>query len=299
MAAARKSSAEASTLRGVTRVDYRLLPEVSLLGLVSAQCHATEPAGGGCEHVEPTGRVGAGLRHKGFTAFVNFSRYERQPTLGELYGAGILVRGNAELRRELGVSGDVGARGVVSAGPLSVQAETSAFVRQATDLVAYARAAQGYVVPINVGSARVAGLELGVVARAFGHVELGCNATLLDPRDTTAGRRLQNDLLPFMSRLVLAPRVLVTTGDLTGLVLGRADLGADLGYLSSRFADAAGLIVIPSQTTLGITGAATWWRGILVTRLRVANVLDTQRFDIVGYPLPGRSLYASIEVHTP
>jgi len=172
-------------------------------------------------------------------------------------------------------------------------------VRSASELVAYARAAQGYVVPINVGRARVAGLELGFGARAFEHLEAGCNVTLLDPRDTTPGRRLQNDVLPFTSRLVLAPRILLTTGELSSRGLSRADLGADLTYLSNRFADAAGLIVIPEQATLGVTGMAAWLEGTLITRLRLTNATGSQRFDIVGYPLPGRSLYGSLELHTP
>jgi iron complex outermembrane receptor protein len=102
-----------------------------------------------------------------------------------------------------------------------------------------------------------------------------------------------------MSRLVLAPRVLLTTGDLEHKVLKRAELSADLVYSSNRFADAAGLIVIPEQATLGVTAAATWLSGMLISRLRLANVLDAARFDIVGYPLPGRSVYASLEVRSP
>jgi iron complex outermembrane receptor protein len=102
-----------------------------------------------------------------------------------------------------------------------------------------------------------------------------------------------------MSRLVLAPRLLLSTGGLRGRALKRADLSADMTYLSNRFADAAGLIVIPDQTTLGLTAAATWLSGVLVTRVRLANVLDAPRFDVVGYPLPGRSVYGSLEVHTP
>jgi iron complex outermembrane receptor protein len=102
-----------------------------------------------------------------------------------------------------------------------------------------------------------------------------------------------------MSRLVLAPRLLLTTGELSGSALKRADFSADLSYLSNRFADAAGLIVIPDQTTVGLAGAASWLSDVLVTRVRLANLLDTQRFDVVGYPLPGRSIYGSLEVHTP
>ncbi len=231
--------------------------------------------------------MGVGWRGPGYTLFANLSRYQRQPTLGELYGAGVLVRGNAELRPELGLSADGGARGLVRLGDWALHAESSAFVRGASDLVTYARAAQGYVVPVNVGRARVVGLELGVGARAFEHLDVGCNVTLLDPRDTTEGRSATKRLSAVMSRLVLAPRVSVTTGELSGRALKRADFGADLTYLSNRFADAGGLVVIPDQTTLGLTGAASWLSGVVVTRLRLANVLDAQRFDSRRLPVAG------------
>ena len=283
----------------MARLAWKFWRNASVFGLLGAQCRSTEPGERGCEHFEPTGRVGAGWRGDGYTLFANLSRYQRQPTLGELYGAGVLVRGNVALRPELGLSADAGARGLLRVGAWSLHAEASGFVRSAEELVTYARAAQGYVVPVNVGQARVAGLELGLGARAFEHLEVGCNVTLLEPRDTTPNRRLRNDFLPFMSRLVLAPRALLTTGELSGKTLKRADLSADLTYLSNRFADAAGLIVIPEQTTLGVTGAASWLAGVLVTRVRLANALGAQRFDIVGYPLPGRSVYASLEVHAP
>jgi len=290
---------KASALAGVARLDWKFWREASVFGLMAAQCRATEPGARGCASFEPTARLGVGWRGEGYTLFANASRYQRQPTLGELYGAGVLVRGNTQLRPELGLSADAGARGLVRLGKWALHAESSVFMRGASDLVTYVRTAQGYVVPVNVGKARVLGLELGVGARAFEHVDVGGNVTLLEPRDTTEGRRLQNEFLPFMSRLVLAPRLALTTGDLRGQALKRADLSADLTYLSNRFADAGGLIVIPEQTTLGVTAAASWFAGIVVTRVRVANVLDAPRFDIVGYPLPGRSVYASLEVHAP
>jgi len=292
-----EAAAKATTLRAATRLEWQS-GALSVYGLVAGQCRATEPGDSGCARLEPTGRVGAGYRGAGFTLFVNASRYQRVPTLGELYGVGLLVRGNPALRPELGISADAGLRARVRRGGFELSGESSAYVREARELVSYARAAQGYVVPVNVGRARVAGLELGLGLRAFERVELGCAATLLDPRDTTDHRRLQNDVLPFMSRLVLAPRLRVMTGERSG-ILSRAELGADLVYTSNRFADAAGLIVVPEQTVLGMSAAASWWSGALVTRLRLANLLDAPRFDIVGYPLPGRSVYASLEIRSP
>jgi iron complex outermembrane receptor protein len=154
------------------------------------------------------------------------------------------------------------------------------------------------VVPLNVAQARVSGVELGAALRGYDLAEIGCNLTLIDPRNTTPDALTRNDILPFTSRLVVAPYALISTGERPG-TLQRADLGVDVVYLSSRFADAAGLIVIPEQTTLGVTASAGFWGGILISKLRFANVLDRPRFDIVGYPLPGRSVYGSLELHTP
>lgn len=293
------SVGKTAALRGVGRLAYELWPAFTLSGLISVQCRTSQPANSGCDPIEPSGRLSLGFRGRGFTWFANLSRYQREPTLGELYGAGVLVRGNRTLRSELGVSADVGVRASVRRGPLLLTAEASAFGRTARELVAYARAAQGYVVPVNVGRARVLGLELSGAARLFERAELSLAASLLDPRDVTPGRRLENDVLPFMSRLVLTPKLRLSTGELEGRALKQADLSVDLSYLSNRFADAAGLIVIPEQATLGVSAAATWLAGVLVTRLRVADALDAARFDIVGYPLPGRSLYAALEVRTP
>jgi vitamin B12 transporter len=295
----RESSASASLLRGALHAAFRVLPRLSLFGLVAAQCRTLRPGPDGCRELEPTGRIGAGYEAGHSTVFVNFSRYQREPALGELYGAGILVRGNAELRPELGLGAELGARTEQRFRRWGLFGSTSAFLRSAEDLVAYARTAQGYVVPLNVKSARVAGLELSAGVKALEHVQLEGNATLLDGRDTTEGRRLANDVLPLSSRLVLAPRLLLTTGELEARTLQRADVAFELTYLSNRFADAAGLIVIPEQTTLGVSAALSWLSGALISRARLANALDAERFDIVGYPLPGRSLYVSLEAHTP
>jgi iron complex outermembrane receptor protein len=296
---AAESSARASSLRGAGRLEWRSAWGASVFGLLAAQCRATTPGPGGCRDVEPTGRVGVGLRGADYTAFLTVSRYQREPMLGELYGAGLLVRGNAELRPELGVGAELGARASKRFAAVEAHASASVFGRQASDLIAYARSAQGYVVPLNVRSARVLGVEASLGALLLQHLGLDCGITLLEPRDTTEERRLENDYLPFSSRLVLAPRLRVTTGELAGRALSRAELSVDASYLSSRFADAAGLIVIPEQTTLGVSAAASWLSGALVTRARLANALDTDRFDVVGYPLPGRSVYVSAELHSP
>ncbi len=290
--------AVAVNLRAASSLEWQAASGLWLRGLLAFECRSAGQAGARCGAVEPVGRVGLGIQGSGATIYANLARYQRQPTLGELFGAGILVRGNDQLRPELGLAADVGVRATRAFGPrLSLNGEASAFTRSVEQLVAYARTAQGYVVPLNIGAARVSGLELGAGAELLGHVTASCNVSLLDARDTTEGRRLRNDILPFSSRLVASPRVSVTTGRLARGSLQRAEAALDMIYLSNRFADAAGLIAIPEQATLGVSAGVHWLAGALVTRARLANALNAARFDVVGYPLPGRSLYVSAEAH--
>jgi hypothetical protein len=66
-------------------------------------------------------------------------------------------------------------------------------------------------------------------------------------------------------------------------------------YQSSRYADAAGLAVIPEQSSLDAELLAQTRGGALTLRVRAADLLDGQRVDVVGFPLPRRSAFASLE----
>jgi iron complex outermembrane receptor protein len=167
------------------------------------------------------------------------------------------------------------------------------FVREAQDLVAYQRSAMGYVRPFNVGSARVAGLEALAAYSIPQHALFELSATLLDPRNTSATRPV-NDVLPYQPRLTLSPRVEVQAR-LPVQPLDGGKLAVAYFYESSRFADPAGLVLIPDQGSLDVEIEVTAWRGLLAVRGRIANLLDQTRFDLVGYPLPGRAAYAAME----
>jgi iron complex outermembrane receptor protein len=170
----------------------------------------------------------------------------------------------------------------------------SGFVRRADDLIAFVRSAQGFAVPENIDDARVAGVEAQAGAGLLRWFALDASATVLDPRDTTPNRLVVNDLLPFQSRLVVAPRLSFETH--AGYAwLDRIRLEARWIYQSSRYADAAGLAVIPDQSSLDADALAQTRDADFSVRLRVTDVLDTQRYDIVGFPLPRRAGYLAVE----
>jgi vitamin B12 transporter len=264
-------------------------------GLGALECHGTSGPDGSdrCGTLLATGRVGAALRAgEHLTMLANLGRAARVPTLGELYGVSPAVRGNPELVPETSVSADLGLR----AGAGRVSAEVYAFSRWVNDLTAFRRSGFGYVRPFNVGTARVLGAELYATGDAANHLRAELALTALDPRDTSEDRQLTNDLVPYQSRLVATARSeLYARRPLGPGALERVALGGRVSHRSSRVADAAGLIVLAAQTTFDLDVTALLLSERIALRAAVENVLDARRFDVLGFPLPGRSYHAAAE----
>jgi iron complex outermembrane receptor protein len=285
--------------RDASRIDASARVEIDRdlsLALVGAlERHATL---GGSDHSEvlaPAVRAGAELRlDEHVSLLANVVRSTRVPTLGELYGVSAIVRGNPALVSETGHSVDLGARAALRGDDLSLGGDVFVFARVADDLVAYRRASFGAVRPYNVGRARFLGLEFSGNALAFDHARLDVALTLLDPRDLSEGRQIENTLLPFQARLVGSARL-----ELFADGLGRIDrvaVGASAQHRSSRVADPAGLVVIEEQWTLNSDLAVLLVDRRLALRLAAENLLDSEQFDSVGMPLPGRRYYGSAEL---
>ena len=282
-----------------------VLRGVSVRPLAALECHDTAAStatttiddGGECDEFEPTGRLGVLGVVDEFSAFAGFGRYVRVPTLGELYGTSVVVRGNPRLVSETGTTLDAGARfSRRLEGELApLWAAVSAYTRQSSELVSFVRTAQGTVVPVNVGEARVRGLEVEAGVGFLRHFSAETAVTALDARDRTSDRTRENDILPFRSRLVLASGIRATTGPTGRSWAEELTLGARHLYQSSRYADLAGLAVIPEQHVIDLDASVAALGGGLVLRARLANVLDGARYDVVGFPLPGRSAFVSLE----
>jgi vitamin B12 transporter len=166
-------------------------------------------------------------------------------------------------------------------------------VRWTRDLIVFSRTAQGYIVPENRERSRTLGAELELGAEPVQGLRLDASLTLTDARDTTAERVTANDVLPFLPRLVFSPGVAYARS-LDFESVDRVALYARYVHQASRYADRAGLAVIPEQDSLEVGGEADF-SGFVTARVRVENVLDQNRFDVVGFPLPGTTVFASFE----
>jgi iron complex outermembrane receptor protein len=298
--------------RGAVSAHWAVSDAFGLHSTVSAECNGTSAGGrtpwsfpdyptepsalDACARVDPSGRVGVEVGPSEFTVLANLGRYVRVPTLSETYGISGAVRGNSELLPERGVTLDLGVRARhASDGTLFSRAylDLFGFVRGADHLIAYQRSSLGYVRPFNLGSARILGAELLAGMRPLPFVLFELAGTALDPRDTSDDR-LPNDVLPYQSRLTLVPRAEVeaTPG---GTVVQRVKTSVSYFFRSNRTADRAGLVIIPAQGFLDVDVEVAMFGEHLFARLRIANVLDQLRTDLVGYPLPSRAAYAALE----
>jgi iron complex outermembrane receptor protein len=143
----------------------------------------------------------------------------------------------------------------------------------------------------------VRGVELGAGATWLAALRAETALTLLDPRDTTPSRVYANDVLPYRSRLVLSQLFEIFDRQAWRAVgIGYAALGARISHRSSRHQNPAGVAPIPRSTTVDLEGVAKLGGDHLALRASLTNLFDTDQFDAVGLPLPGRGAFASAEV---
>jgi hypothetical protein len=104
-------------------------------------------------------------------------------------------------------------------------------------------------------------------------------------------------VLPYRSRLVLSQSFEIFDADAwPALGVGHAALGVRISHRSSRHQNPAGIGPIPHHTSVDLEGVAMLGGDHLALRGTLTNLFDTDQFDAVGLPLPGRGAFASAEV---
>lgn len=305
-------NARRSFLRAALQGAVRPLERLTLRALGSAECHGTALGGavpwasagdvqaldgrGACGTREFSGRFGVSVDATWVEVLATAGRYARVPTLAELYGTSGVVRGNTALVPETGLSVELGTRSsaALSHALAGLEFDVFGFARTADELISYQRASVGYVRPYNVGSARVLGLEAQLGQSPGPYVSWELAATLMDPRDTSDTRPVRN-VLPHQPRTTLAPRVELHSLRHAGR-FNHAKVSALYLYQGARFADRANLIAIPEQGSLDVEAQLSFLDEHVLASARVANLLSQTRFDLIGYPLPGRAVYVSAEL---
>lgn len=238
--------------------------------------------------------------------------YVRLPTVSELFGNRGSIIGSPELRPERGPSTDVGVVWAPSK-PLGIVdrilVEASAFGTRAKDTIAFEPS--GLVTrALNVSNSQSYGGELVASARLARAVSLTANYTRLVTQQLSDDASYANKALPRQPGHAIYARV-----DVLRRVLGRrASLWLDGSYQSTTYLDQANLRSVPGRVLAG-AGARLELAGGLAVAFAIENATDeriqylpldppprpdltetpTALVDLAGFPLPGRTLYVSLD----
>ncbi len=265
-----------------------------------------------------TPRLGVRLRpHRAVRLRASAGRYFRPPTLVELFGDRGYAVGNAALRPESGWNADGGlAFDVPVSGGARLQGTAAGFFTRAEDLIAWVQA--GFVTrPENFPGARIAGAEGRLDARFLGGAgDLHAAYTFLhtanlDPDPARHGKPLPGRPAHHATAgLSLAPEVAPD-----GVRL-RPQVGYEVELVAATALDPSGRYVLPARIFHAITFGLTVDERLRLS-LAVRNLADRRTAyvrppvgnvdgpirvpiaDVLGYPLPGRSLWLSVAVVLP
>jgi iron complex outermembrane receptor protein len=226
---------------------------------------------------------------------VNVSSSVRFPSLYELFGNTGAVLGNPSLKPEKGLTLDVGIlhRAAWLPDDWTWTLEGHVFHTQLEDLIQFTQNAQGVARADNVDSARMLGVELGSYADLFRHVRIRMSYTWMDTENTGRIKSRQGKQLP------LRPEHKVYAS-LAGYfqfslwALQELGVSVDIEHLSGNYLDATNLVELPERTIWGASIYGVLLDGQLRTDISFRNVGDSQVIDLIGYPLPGFSVMATL-----
>ena len=216
-------------------------------------------------------------------------RFHREPSFSELFVDRGLVRGNPDLEAERGTNAEVGARW----SPASELAFGAAlFASRRRELIATVYDARGVGRAVNVGRARVEGVELSASWEPAPAWRLSANATFQDARTVSDVSRLDGRQVPGEAREAIHARVRFSPHR-------RWNLWVEADGRDRRFYDTAN--VLPADDGWLANAGLDWTGRRLKAAFAVHNLGDRNVEDYNGFPRPGRafSLNLSIDLGSP
>ncbi len=230
----------------------------------------------------------------------NVGRNERAPSFSELFGNRGSIRGNPELVPERALNADLGIdvrRERI--GPLAaLRFEAVGFASTVDDLIVLVQNSQRTAIFRNVDRARSYGVETSLATRVGEYVRARATYTYEVAHDESGLAGRDGNVLPGRPKHDLYAR--------TELGGDGGRLFYELAFIAENFLDQANFLLVNSRAvhTIGVDAnvAALGRRfgsprlaGVpLALTVEVRNVTDNQVEDVAGFPLPGRSFFATV-----
>ncbi len=236
-----------------------------------------------------TWKVGArGYVTEWLEARGNASTSFRAPSFTELFGDRGSIIGNPKLDPERGFNWDIGLAFVPLDGDFlrAVRLEAIYFYSDVDDRILFIQNSQRTAVAENVASSRSQGVELTAAAHFPAGFRASANATFQATEDLSPAPSRHGNDLPGQPRNDVAMRVEWRERPVT--------LFTELEYIGSNFLDPANLEEV-SDRVLVSSGFKIRVTDEITLAFDARNLADDRVSDVIGYPLPGRSFFGSVE----
>ncbi len=218
----------------------------------------------------------------------NVADYMRVPNFFELFGDKGAVVGNTDLKAEGGQNRDVGFRlhkdrAVFAEGLVW---EVVYYNNEVDNLIQFIEKSAAVSIPKNIGKARIWGIEMNTSAVLWGFFRLGGNYTFQEAVNRSPIPHLKGKILPNRPKTELSAKV--------EFLLGWGRIYYEHNFEGDNFLDQANLRPVIKARTVVNLGISIRLFGHLKSTFEVKNISDNQIADIVGYPLPGRSYFITL-----
>lgn len=231
-----------------------------------------------------------------FSARIGWSGAARTPTLAELFGNDGTIAGHAGLRDERSQTLDAGVGGRRAWGPLRLSGELSAYASQVHDLIGLRRVQAHQARYENISGATLWGGEAAGRALWRQRWELSGWYGALVGRDDSGDPAYQGRALSMRPRTRWGLRL--SLHGRPAPRLGRAGLWAALRWQAGHYTDRSNRVAVPPRSDLDLGVTAQSRDGRVRLQVRVDNALNHANFDLVGFPLPGRTLMVTLGLRT-
>jgi iron complex outermembrane receptor protein len=218
----------------------------------------------------------------------NVGRYYRLPTFLELFGNLGSITGNADLQPESGLNRDAG----VIVNLPRVGAVDRLFVEavyldnEIDNLILFFPNSQYTARPSNIGSARIRGWELSAAASIGARLQLSANYTRLVTEDTSD--------IPYYNGNQLAGRPQDDVLLVGAYRFDRWKVTWETHYIGSNYLDRANMREVGARGLHNLVLQAFLRVPGMTLSLEGRNLTDDRAADVSGFPLPGRSFYATL-----
>jgi outer membrane cobalamin receptor len=223
----------------------------------------------------------------GFELRANWAQASRAPDFLELFGNQGSVTGNPSLKPEVSQNRDIGASWSHTFDTQrDATVEWAHFESNAQNLILYWANTPNTTRADNVLSAHIRGEELSVRVRPAAPVALSSSFTWQSAIDTGPVQAWYGKRLP--------QRPARQAWGRADLMRWGARLSGDVQYIGDNYRDRYNRYRVPSRTLVGASISAPLPGGTRAV-LEGKNLGDNHVSDVGGYPLPGRSVFASLE----